>query len=199
MSLKNDLNTDISDADFIDVNTPELSTKLLNNTKPKTYKKHSAKKWARVKLDWDSGQFTARALAKKHGLPLSTISSKICREKWSKGKDIEKLSGSIAVRNLERFARAGMARQDAINLVVEGMTKPESLIFEGKGENMLATPVPDYKTRLQYLQEYNKMVGNYAPMEKEVDKHLHFHVTERQLKEMTASEVINSYQQMQDQ
>lgn len=167
--------------------------------KPTRNNRYDPKVWARVKVDWESGKYTTRSLSTKYKMPQSTVSQKINAQNWTKGATIEKLAGTIAERNMEYFARAGIAKQDAIDLIVEGMTKPEVVKFEGKGDNMLATSVPDYKTRLEFFKEYNKMVGNYAPMEKEADKHLHFHVSEQQLKEMNASDKINYYQQMQDQ
>lgn len=125
---------------------------------------YSTKIWAKCKCDYETGNFSVKKLWKKHGISTATIENKIAKEKWIKGRLKEKIEKSTE----QMFVDAGMPKEKVLTLIVEGMTEPKKLIFEGKGDQMICTPEKDYKTASDYIKEYNKMTGGYAPEKKEI-------------------------------
>jgi len=100
-----------------------------------------------------------------------------------------------ASRNLDIFNRIGVRETEVFIRISEGMRFPTRLRFEGAGENVIATPEPDYKMRLEYIKEYNKITGRY-PEEEEAGKHLHVHVNPDEVRGRGAVGASNAYDQV---
>jgi len=100
-----------------------------------------------------------------------------------------------AARNADIFNRIGVRDTEVFVRISEGMRFPTRLKFEGAGENVIATPVPDYKMRLEYIKEYNKVTGKY-PDEEEVGRHLHVHVNPDEVRSKGAICASNAYDQV---
>ena len=98
-----------------------------------------------------------------------------------------------ASRNMDIFNRIGVRETEVFIRISEGMRFPTRLQFEGAGENVIATPVPDHKLRLEYIKEYNKMTGRY-PSEDEIEKHLHVHVDPDDVRGKGAIGASNAYE-----
>ena len=98
-----------------------------------------------------------------------------------------------AARNLDLFNRIGLRETEVFIRISEGMRFPTRIRFEGKGEDMIATPEPDHKLRLEYIKEYNKMTGRY-PSEDEIEKHLHVHVDPDDVRGKGAIGASNAYE-----
>jgi hypothetical protein len=91
-----------------------------------------------------------------------------------------------------------MSQEKAYELCVKGMNEPVTVVWSGKGEALLADTVPDYKTRLDYLKEYNKLNSHYAPTEpppKEGDKHVHYHFNSEEAQKKSAERLFNEIQE----
>jgi len=168
----------------------ELSLSLPVETKRKRV---NPKIWRDVEADYKSGQFEITNLCAKYEIKRTTVEKHLKVNNIIKGAESLLIQGNIAEQNRKRFIRAGITPQRAIELITEGMSKPEKVVFEGKGENMLATTQPDYALRLNYLQEYNKLCSNYGSPEKE-EKHLHLHLDSEKVEKMDAIEAIKEYQ-----
>ena len=112
---------------------------------------YSAKIWAKVKADYESGNYSTIELREKFGITDRQIENKIASEKWEKGKNIPKIQQSIAEKNIALFAKLGMTDEDTVKRLVKGVKND------------------DDNVSLRFIQEKNKMCGSLAPVKKETD------------------------------
>lgn len=142
--------------------------------------------WIRLKKSYESGLFDSLdALHKFYSEQLKvcpgidSIKQRCAKEKWEKGKDKEEIEQLEKETNEQIFTRLGMSRERAIKLVIDGMTfgddmKPQildTLKEQGVSREVvtqLERLVGSARTRLDYIQEYNRMVGALAPAKKEI-------------------------------
>jgi len=129
---------------------------------------YPAETWAKVKTDYETGNYSVLQLAKKYSISKKAIDKHLKEEGWVKGELKKTIQKKIEESTLELFVKRGMPRERIVELVVKGMIEPDMIKFEGKGDQMMATPVPDWKTRKDYIQEANKMTGGYAAEKKEI-------------------------------
>lgn len=137
--------------------------------------------WAKVKADYESGNFTIEKLWKKYGISESSIEKKIIKEGWIKGENVIAIQQTIAEKNIELFAKRGMTQADLVDKLISGVNSQTKVIEELaerlKGEDVdtefFAKIIPqvldDRKVALDYMKEINKMCGSHAPVKKETD------------------------------
>jgi transposase-like protein len=112
--------------------------------------------------------FTIEALSKKHGLHRKTIAG------WKKALMVESKDLTPAVmtaieqKTVDMLSDLGMPKKEALKILIEGMTEPMITQFEGKGEDMIATPTKDYKVILGYLRDYLKLIDAYPAEKSEI-------------------------------
>jgi len=146
---------------------------------------YSAKKWATVKADYETGNFSAEELWKKYGIHQRTIENRIKGEKWVKGKSKPLIAQGIAERNIAMFAKLGMTQEKVVQKLIDGIDSAnrsaqyiadQVKAAKDKDEEVdtdwLFKIIPqimdDRKIALQYLQELNKMCGTHAPQKKDI-------------------------------
>jgi hypothetical protein len=157
------------------------------------------KTWAKIRCQWQAGEYTFSELSGRYGISEAAIKRQSMRKQWKMDKprirkEIEK---EIEGTTVEILARLGMPKERRIRLLIEGVEKADKLLFEGRGENMLATPAPDYRTRLAYLQEIHKMTGEYPPPKSDKDhiEKLEFQIIGNwQTEHKSAKELQENYQ-----
>lgn len=108
--------------------------------------------WAKLKADYETGEFSAPKLEEKYNITQQAIWKKKERDaikgiKWVKGKNATIIQQTIAEKNIAAFAKAGCTHQKVVDRVAEKILNEDNM--------------------LQYVQEYNKMCGGYAPIKKE--------------------------------
>ena len=174
-----------------------------NNGKPvkrpngKAYRRYPKETWEKIKAEYESSMVDCPELADKWKVSVKSIYKHIKDDKWVKGKNLPVIYASIAEKNRASLVKAGVTDEIAMKLLARGMLEPIVVVFEGKGEAMQANTVPDYKTRLEYLKERNKLVKAYPEtVEKDGDKHVHFHMDAEKLKNKSADDVISDYQRL---
>ena len=123
---------------------------------------YSVKKWAKVKVEYETSGVSAEKLREKHGISTRSIEYRIQKEKWKKGKNKKIVEEKIEKTTLEMFAEAGMPPSKVIEHMVTGIEKAEDLKFSGPKGEQFCENAPDYKTRLAYIQELNRMVGGHV-------------------------------------
>jgi hypothetical protein len=99
---------------------------------------------------------------------------------------------SVAGANAETFLALGLKDREIFIHLMEGMRLPTRIRFEGHGDQMIATPEPDYKTRLLYMQEILKLTGKY-PAEQVESKSLNILVNPEDVKGKSAAAVTDAY------
>ena len=140
-----------------------------SSRKKKPVVRLDARQWAKMRLRWQSGGVTFQQLADEHGVSVDLIKHRSMDCQWRKQiPEIRARIEELETRKTEEmFAKLGMPKEEAIRLIIEGMREPQKTLFEGKGDQMMATPQPDWFARVAFIQEYNKIVGNYAPTKQE--------------------------------
>ena len=89
-------------------------------------------------------------MREKYGIAERTIEKRIADYKWIKGQAKPLIEKSIAEKNIELFAKAGMTEDKVIEKIAEGIRDDDAGI------------------RYRYIQEYHKLCGTYAPTKREV-------------------------------
>ena len=129
---------------------------------------YPAKTWAKVKADYETGNFSVADLWKKYGIAEITIEKRIGNEKWKKGKLKKKIEEKIEESTLEMFARLGMPKEKFLQVIIDGLNADRTYIKkDGSGEGFIEVE-PDHAARSRYVTEVNKMTGGYVPEKKEI-------------------------------
>ena len=145
---------------------------------------YSSITWAKARADYEGGKYSAAQLSKKYRISEATIWKRIASKKWKKGKLAEQVEDKILTETEKMFVKAGMPKQELVNQIVEGIKHGQLLtsrvlkLFENAqstedvmNENtidMVKRMYNDRRTQLNFIQELNKMVGNYAPIKKDI-------------------------------
>jgi len=136
---------------------------------------YSAKIWASIKTIYEShGESLKKVQAmckKMHGNApsMSRIEKKAIKECWKRGKHKAKIEIKTQEALEDLFVRLGLPREERVRVLINGVTEPTKLIFEGppdeegKPTQKICTPVPDYDVRLRYLKEIHDLLGERAP------------------------------------
>jgi hypothetical protein len=100
----------------------------------------------------------------------ASVESRASREQWRKEKDefAKKVKAVKEESLVKLFAENGLSRDERVKLLVEGATKPDKVLFEGPAGQQMATVAPDYEIRLKYQKEINALLGEYAPVKKDI-------------------------------
>jgi hypothetical protein len=115
-------------------------------------------------------------LSGKYGVAVQTIRNRSVKEKWKRLKPQakERIETRVQESCEDILVRLGLPKEKRMAILVEGATEPTKLIFEGPPEEKdkdgnvlptqkICTPVPDYRTRLDYVKEIHALTGDYAP------------------------------------
>ena len=147
----------------------------------KTVMAYPVSTWAKVKADYETGNFTIEKLWKKYGIAAVTIETKIIKKKWIKGSSAPAIQQTIAEKNIAMFAKLGMTTEDLAQKLINGLNTQEKAAKEiaEKINNsdvdieMYTKLIPqildDRKISLEYAKEIIKMIGVYAPAKKETE------------------------------
>lgn len=149
--------------------------------------RYSLKVWDNVRSQYETGQFSVKDLSKLFGIAATTIQYQLDHHRWIKGKT----SGAIALRiqesTLDRFTRLGMPPDKVAQRVLEGIEcttdtikkiadrlkeievddLPAQKILQKIG-SIIKDLAEFKKVSLLYIQEYNRMIGGYAPTKTEI-------------------------------
>ena len=145
---------------------------------------YSSVLWAKAKADYETGKFSVAQLSKKYRISEATIWKRISVKKWEKGRLAEKIEDKIMGETEKMFVKAGMPKQELVSQIVEGIKHGQLLtsrvlkLFEEANStedvmsdnviDMVKRMYNDRRTQLAFIQELNKMVGNYAPIKKDI-------------------------------
>ena len=111
------------------------------------YKRETGVSWRKIKAEYIAGGISQRALAEKHGVPLSSLVKHAKKEKWtakrkeSEAKAVEKVSektAEIVADNavlLERIKTKLLQRLD--RMVEEFPTTAQEMKLKGKGQEVI--------------------------------------------------------------
>lgn len=153
---------------------------------------YSAKCWADIRAWFESGQFKSveeiqKKTQKKYGKAPKpdTIYRVAERENWKKAAlkpEIEKKAQGYTV---ELFAKYGITSESIAQKLQQGINLPEESMreiikhvrkVEEEGPdkdnitmlyNLVKNYLSDHRTALEYMKEYHKIVGSYAPVKRE--------------------------------
>ena len=160
------------------------------------------KVWVDIKQEYEEVGCSLRSLAIKHGLSPDTVCLRANLEMWEKGRLINGAKQTLTQKHQLAFIEADLLPDEVYGFIVDGMKNASEVIFEGKGDQMMATPQPDYKVRLKYIQEYHKLVGSY-PDPAEINNILNqqinnFHLTPKDQENQDPRQVTQDYMEIMD-
>ena len=151
--------------------------------------RYSLRVWANVRAQYETGKFTIDELQKLFGISRNTIQFQCIKNGWVKGKTAETIAYRINESTLDCFVRLGMPPEKVNQRVLEGIESSTDSIIkiadrlkeiqaDATTEEILKKigsiikDLAEFKRiSLLYIQEYNKMIGNYAPAKSEVTVH----------------------------
>lgn len=151
--------------------------------------RYSLKVWANVRAQYETGKFTIDELQKLFGISRNTIQFQCIKNNWIKGKTADTIAYRINESTLDCFVRLGMPPEKVAQRVLEGIEcttdttikiadRLKSIQADATTEEILkkiSSIIKDLaefkRVSLLYIQEYNKMIGNYAPTKTEVAVH----------------------------
>jgi len=118
---------------------------------------YSAEVWARVKADYETGNFSVDALQKRYGISTATIDKHMAKEKWVKGSLKPVIEGKIKETTAQMFARIGLPREKVLKTILEGIEKATKTLLSKDG------PIveKDWVVIDKMITQYNKMTGGY--------------------------------------
>ncbi len=171
---------------------------------------YSAKTWALVKVDYESGDYSVDKLHQKHTISREAIITRMVREKWEKGKNAAIIEKTIAEKNIALFAKLGMTQEVLAKKLIEGVNIPEAtttkLVEMLKDDDMdmdfITKVVPqlvdDRKLALEYMKEIIKLFGTHAPIKREdniknLNPSMTFNIDAKNIQGKTAIDVGKCY------
>ena len=170
---------------------------------------YPATTWAKVKADYETGNFTIEKLWKKYGIAAVTIETKIIKEKWIKGSSAPAIQQTIAEKNIAMFAKLGMTQEKLAIKLIEGVTISETttkeladLVNEGTVDlesilKMVPRLVDDRKLSLEYIKEINKCTGIHAPVKRdEPIANLNINIDAKDIQNNTPAEIAKYYSEL---
>ena len=117
---------------------------------------YSASTWAKVKADYESGNYSKAQLHKKYTISEKAISNKLIKEGWVKGKNKPLIEQGIAERNIAMFAKHGMTQDKVVEKLVEGVLYGQKAMEELAKYIEINKPTGD--------EEDSKKSGNFSWM-----------------------------------
>lgn len=120
---------------------------------------YPAETWIKAKKDYETGNYSVCELGKKWGMSDTAIENKIADEKWIKGALKDKIEERIERDMIKLFAKKGFPPEKIIEKVLEGLEAHRTVRINENGDT---TVEPDHNARVKYIQEANKMMGNYS-------------------------------------
>jgi hypothetical protein len=163
---------------------------------PVVVKHISDETWASMKQLFVSGVAGISELSAAVGLPDYAVMKRIADEGWIRETGI---SENIEQKSLRLFESIGFSEGEAFMHIVNGIRTAERIRFEGKGDNMIATPEADHETRMKYIKMYLQVTGKLkdgaAQAPTDGGKHIHFHTDPEILKNGGAAGAARAYMQ----
>jgi len=134
-------------------------------------------------------------MVKRNTLSLHLHQGELFEFLWTTGGQ-----DNLNLTTLMKFIEKELLPDEVFGYIKDGMENATEVVFEGKGENMLATPVPDYKTRLKYIQEYMKLTGHYPDPEEVknilIQNNNNFSISSRDMDEVDPKKVTADYMEL---
>lgn len=144
---------------------------------------YSAVLWAKCKAAYEMGTSVAD-ISKKYKISAVTIHKRVANKKWKKGRLADQIEEKIMGDTEKMFVKAGMPKAKLVQRIVEGIEHGQQLtervvklfqeadsaegVMDEKVIDMVKRMYNDRRIQLSYIQELNKMVGNYAPIKKDI-------------------------------
>ena len=170
---------------------------------------YPATTWAKVKADYETGDYSVDKLHQKHTISREAIITKMVRKKWEKGKNAPIIQQTIAEKNIAMFAKLGMTQEKLAIKLIEGVTISETttkeladLVNEGTVDletilKMVPRLVDDRKLSLEYIKEINKCTGIHAPVKRdEPIANLNINIDAKDIQNNTPAEIAKYYSEL---
>jgi hypothetical protein len=103
------------------------------------------------------------AISTEMALEEDTLRRQVAALKWKERSEAESKNECSSVTKTQQnaFINLGLFPDEVYQRIADGIRFPDKLNFEGVGDQVIAAPVPDFKTRLEYMKEWGKMTGAY--------------------------------------
>ena len=118
---------------------------------------YPASLWAKIKTDYETGNFSALQLQKKYKIGHSSIEHRSLRKGWQKGLLIPAIEKSIQ----EKFITAFTKRAFDENRVAEIVDKMANAITSTRIKGVVAK-IPNWTARDKAVTQYAELTGSYA-------------------------------------
>jgi len=137
---------------------------------------YPAATWARIKAEYETGNFSIPQLAEKWVISDTTIDKRIAKENWNKGE----LKPRIELRQQElminALAKKGVTQSKVAGVLHEMLEAERTLVTpsnekdkDGNKEPGFAEIIPDHNARDKAVTQIFKVTGAYAAEKKEVE------------------------------
>jgi len=128
-------------------------------------KKITSDTWGEIKAGWLSGLYSFGQLAKQYSLSEATIKTRSCRERWKieRKKFDSKVMSIKEEKAVQRLSRLGYSLDEHFQRLVEGTRTASITMLYNKREYQ----IPDYRTRLEFQKELDRIMGLHAPLKQE--------------------------------
>lgn len=152
-------------------------------------KGYSQKIWDACRRDYESGfDYSLAELSRMHPpLKDSAIRRHAKLHGWERGRLAGEVKMQLEKKTIDRFAALGLPQEEVLKRVIEGIQtgdeavravkamlercsedpNEESLLSSGV-QRMVRDMFNDMNVRFKYIQEYNRMVGGYAPLKRDI-------------------------------
>lgn len=131
-------------------------------------RKYSDQQIADCQADWESGQ-TIEQIAANHNIPVRTVDRWPRLFGWKKGALIPAIADAKRERAIKHLSKLGFKEEDAFNVLVKCIHNAKRTVFEGQGEQMIATPEEDWDKILKALDMVFKLIDAYPAKKVEID------------------------------
>jgi len=145
-----------------------------------------AKTWAKIKTEYETGNYSTVQLAKKWQISDQAVRKHIRDEKWKKGQLKPIIESKIQKTMVEKFAEIGLTPEKVMRVVDEGVHADKTIIV-GSGDQAMADIIPDWQARDRFVTQYYKLTGGYAA--EKVEHSGDIEVTDPRLKNYSDEEI----------
>lgn len=122
---------------------------------------YPAETWAKIKADYETGNYSTEKLSEIYQISDPAIRLKAREDNWEKGRLKPKIEEQIERNMIKLFAKKGCAPEKIVEKIIDGMDANRTINI-GDGQSSIEA---DHNARVKYIQEANKMMGNYSPEE----------------------------------
>jgi len=112
---------------------------------PKKRKHRTPEFWAKLKADYETGDYSMRKLAELYDINRRTIESKAQTDRWMKGRLSSAIEEAAVNRAISLFSQLDLPQTEVFQKIKDGI--------EGKFGD---------KEIIKYVQEFNKMTNGYS-------------------------------------